>query len=71
VGWPRVQTTVVGKTVVGHPVSLEDVLTSPETASPPLNSFAAASCNASATGGPQFNNTYQSNNDNTGGAGVL
>jgi len=59
-----VQNSVVGKTG-----SSEDVLASPETASLLLKSYAAASCNASPAGGPQLNSTYQSNNDNTGGAG--
>lgn len=67
------QETIVGN--VGTTASLQNVLASSETASPPLNSYAAVSCNASGTGGPQFNSTYQSsqnnpsNNDNTGGAG--
>jgi len=58
------QTDVVGKTG-----SLQDVLSSPETVSLSLDSYTAVSCNVSATGNPQINNTYQSNNDNTGGAG--
>jgi len=55
--------------VVGNTRTLQDELASPETASVPLQSYAAVSCNASADGKPKLNTTYQSNNDNTGGEG--
>jgi hypothetical protein len=44
---------------------LSGIFSSPETVSLPINSFARASCNTSASGGPAWNNTFAG--DNSGG----